>query len=85
MNFVYVQTILSRRHSGKRKFFQNKGFPTVKGFTIDKHLLSMRHLMAKINIVFDSNAFIARNTKQQLISLSLTDSTITASLILNIY
>ena len=33
MNFVHLQTILSRRHSGKRKFSQNKGFPTVKGFT----------------------------------------------------
>ena len=34
MNFVHLQTILSRRHSGKRKFSQNKGFPTVKGFTV---------------------------------------------------
>ena len=33
MKFVHLQTILSRRHSGKRKFSQNKGFPTVKGFT----------------------------------------------------
>ena len=33
MNFIHAQTILSRRHSGKRKFSQNKGFPTVKGFT----------------------------------------------------
>ena len=34
MKFVHLQTILSRRHSGKRKFSQNKGFPTVKGFTM---------------------------------------------------
>ena len=34
MNFVHLQTILSRRHSGKRKFSQNKRFPTVKGFTV---------------------------------------------------
>ena len=33
MKFVHLQTILSQRHSGKRKFSQNKGFPTVKGFT----------------------------------------------------
>ena len=33
MKFVHLQTILSLRHSGKRKFSQNKGFPTVKGFT----------------------------------------------------
>ena len=34
MKSVHPQTILSRRHSGERKFSQNKGFPTVKGFTI---------------------------------------------------
>ena len=28
-----LQTILSRRYSGERKFSQNKRFPTVKGFT----------------------------------------------------
>ena len=34
MKSVHAQTILSRRHSAKRKFSQNKGFPTVQGFTL---------------------------------------------------
>ena len=41
MNFVHAQTILSRRHSCKRKFSQNKGFPTAKGFTIFQFILAL--------------------------------------------
>ena len=33
MKSVHAQTILSPRHSGKRKFSKNKGFPAVEWFT----------------------------------------------------
>ena len=41
MKFVHAQTILSRRHSGKRKFSQNKGFPAVEWFTMKEILTKM--------------------------------------------
>ena len=54
MNFVPAQTILSRRHSGKRKFYQNKGFPTVKGFT---------------DVELEESTYYLQNFDQRLIKL----------------
>ena len=45
MNFVHLQTILSQRYSGKRKFSHNKGFPTVIMY------LQYLHILIKINVL----------------------------------
>ena len=46
-NEVCSPSILSRRHSGERKFSQNKRFPTVKGFTHEMTLLHSNHYQIK--------------------------------------
>ena len=59
MKFVHLQTILSRRHFGKRKFSHNKGFPTVKGFTNIELLYFLlcclfSAVLARIHVLFRS-------------------------------
>ena len=57
MNFVHLQTILSRRHSGKRKFYQNKGFPTVKGFTYLRTDMSHKEKDIGVDVNWTISAF----------------------------
>ena len=75
MKFVHLQTILSRRHSGKRKFSQNKGFPTVKGFTKRQSIrqrlatsqlitLSVLKISGSSNDLFLKNAKTKRNVQR---------------------